>query len=189
MSSLHRRIASRLRFRDYLRRYRAGSRRDSDGPAEPAPAKHRSLARLYRELYRLLIGHRLTIALALAGALAGDALEVDSAGGDQGRDRLRRAGAAVARRRHGVESRFGPGITQGPPGGAGGPGPGRLGARQVLRAVEPLAGHAGDQASPGRGPAQGLRTRDAASACTGSTSSSRAGLRACCARMPAAWAS
>jgi ATP-binding cassette, subfamily B, bacterial len=36
--------------------------------SEQPAAKHRSLTRLYRELYRLLSGYRLTIALALAGA-------------------------------------------------------------------------------------------------------------------------
>src|SRR5262249_34703974 len=42
---------------------------DSSPTAEPAPTapKHRSLPRLYRELYRLLSGHRWTLALALAG--------------------------------------------------------------------------------------------------------------------------
>jgi len=35
--------------------------------AAPKPAKHRSLARLYRELYRLLKGHRLALALAFVG--------------------------------------------------------------------------------------------------------------------------
>ena len=32
-----------------------------------AAVKHRSLARLYRELYRMLAGHRMALALALAG--------------------------------------------------------------------------------------------------------------------------
>jgi ATP-binding cassette subfamily B protein/subfamily B ATP-binding cassette protein MsbA len=64
---LHRRIASRLRFRDYLFGYRSGSRRDRLARDEPVPTKHRSLARLYGELYRLLTGHRRTIALALFG--------------------------------------------------------------------------------------------------------------------------
>jgi ATP-binding cassette subfamily B protein/subfamily B ATP-binding cassette protein MsbA len=35
--------------------------------AEPAASKQRSLRRLYRELYRLLIGHRLELVLALMG--------------------------------------------------------------------------------------------------------------------------
>jgi len=47
--------------------YGAGSRRGPAAQAEPAPVKHRSLTRLYGELYQLLIGHRLTIAVALLG--------------------------------------------------------------------------------------------------------------------------
>jgi ATP-binding cassette, subfamily B, bacterial len=61
----HRRIASRLRFREYLKRYRAGSKTERADQLAPTPPKHRSLARLYRALYTLLAGHRLTIALAL----------------------------------------------------------------------------------------------------------------------------
>jgi ATP-binding cassette subfamily B protein/subfamily B ATP-binding cassette protein MsbA len=64
---LHRRIASRLRFRDYVKKFPAGSSQESASRDEPIRAKHRSLARLYAELYRLLSGHRLTIALALLG--------------------------------------------------------------------------------------------------------------------------
>ena len=85
--SLHRRIGSRLRFSEYLRNYRerlkgknqdrgqgwplAGESanqppgRESDAPA--AAGKHRSLPVLYRELYRVLKGHRRTIALARLG--------------------------------------------------------------------------------------------------------------------------
>jgi len=47
--------------------YRAGSRGEPAARDEPAPIKHRSLTRLYGELYRLLIGHRRTIVLALLG--------------------------------------------------------------------------------------------------------------------------
>ena len=47
---------------------------------------------------------------------------------------------------------------------AGGDRLGGLGAGQDPGALEPLAGHAGDQAGPGRGPPQGLRARDAAAA-------------------------
>jgi len=36
-------------------------------PPDQPPPRHRSLTRLYRELYRLLVGYRLTIALALLG--------------------------------------------------------------------------------------------------------------------------
>jgi ATP-binding cassette subfamily B protein/subfamily B ATP-binding cassette protein MsbA len=77
---LHRRIASRLRFEEYLRAFRAklaekrpgrgpaaeelaAERREDQGPA--VGAKHRSLPVLYRELYRVLKGHRRTIALSL----------------------------------------------------------------------------------------------------------------------------
>jgi len=67
LSSLHRRIASRLRFRDYLKQYRAGPKPGLLAPPDQPPPRHRSLTRLYRELYRLLVGYRLTIALALLG--------------------------------------------------------------------------------------------------------------------------
>jgi ATP-binding cassette, subfamily B, bacterial len=65
LSSLHRRIASRLRFRDYLKRYKAEPSKALGTQAEPQPIKHRSLSKLYHELYRLLVGHRGTIAVAL----------------------------------------------------------------------------------------------------------------------------
>ena len=67
MSSLHRRIASRLRFQDYIAAHRGGLQAASTVPSDRAPAKHRALPQLYRELYRLLIGYRLTILLALIG--------------------------------------------------------------------------------------------------------------------------
>ena len=67
MSSFHRRIASRLRFRDYLRRYRSASNGVTQAQTGPKAVKHRSLARLYRELYQILAGYRGTLALALAG--------------------------------------------------------------------------------------------------------------------------
>ncbi len=67
MSSFHRRIASRLRFRDYLRQYRSSSKGKPEPRAGLSAVKHRSLARLYRELYQILVGHRVTLALALAG--------------------------------------------------------------------------------------------------------------------------
>jgi ATP-binding cassette subfamily B protein/subfamily B ATP-binding cassette protein MsbA len=50
-----------------LKRYRFGPKPDLRAEPQPPAAKHRSLPRLYRELYRLLEGHRLTIALALLG--------------------------------------------------------------------------------------------------------------------------
>jgi ATP-binding cassette subfamily B protein/subfamily B ATP-binding cassette protein MsbA len=66
---LHRRIASRLRFRDYLRHFGSGSQAAVLARTEtPAPAtRHRSLPVLYRELYGLLAGHRLTLLFALFG--------------------------------------------------------------------------------------------------------------------------
>ncbi len=69
MPSIHRRIASRLRFRDYLKNFRSGLKTPiaARTDAEAAVPKHRSLSRLYRELYRLLTGHRLTLAMALLG--------------------------------------------------------------------------------------------------------------------------
>jgi len=67
LSSFHRRIASRFRFREYLSRYRAGSKGLTESPAGPKPAKHRSLARMYRELYRIMVGHRSALALAFIG--------------------------------------------------------------------------------------------------------------------------
>jgi ATP-binding cassette, subfamily B, bacterial len=67
LSSFHRRIASRFRFRDYLSRYRAGSKGLRESPIGPKPAKHRSLARMYRELYRILVGHRAALGLAFVG--------------------------------------------------------------------------------------------------------------------------
>ena len=76
MSSLHRRIGSRLRFRDYIDQHRTGSQPAATAPSEQPPAKHRSLTRLYRELYHLLIGYRLTIALALVGSSVGTLLKL-----------------------------------------------------------------------------------------------------------------
>jgi ATP-binding cassette, subfamily B, bacterial len=67
LSSLHRRIASRLRFREYLKRYRDGASQALGTQTEPQPIKHRSLSQLYRELYRVLAGHRGTILVALMG--------------------------------------------------------------------------------------------------------------------------
>jgi ATP-binding cassette subfamily B protein len=66
-SPLHRRISSRLRFREYLR---LGRRAVSRGPAvldERTTPKHRSLGQLYRELYLLLRAHRVKLAMALLG--------------------------------------------------------------------------------------------------------------------------
>jgi ATP-binding cassette subfamily B protein/subfamily B ATP-binding cassette protein MsbA len=66
---LHRRIASRLRFREYVEQFRAALRSGAASrPEQPAPAgRHRSLPRLYRELYGLLAGYRATLAVAIAG--------------------------------------------------------------------------------------------------------------------------
>jgi ATP-binding cassette subfamily B protein/subfamily B ATP-binding cassette protein MsbA len=65
---LHRRIASRLRFREYLERFRANV--ESGAAMRPEPAagagRHRSLPRLYRELIGLLAGYRAPLAAAIA---------------------------------------------------------------------------------------------------------------------------
>ena len=62
--SLRHRVSSRLRFEQYRR----GRRTDGDSRPAPgeAPARQRSLWRLYRELYAILEGHRGSIALAMA---------------------------------------------------------------------------------------------------------------------------
>src|SRR5262249_5540865 len=65
------------------------------------------------------------------GIDAGDAVEVDPAGGDQGRDRLRHAGAAVATGVCPVVPGADPRVAAGAPGGAGGGRVRRLGAGQV----------------------------------------------------------
>jgi ATP-binding cassette subfamily B protein len=67
LSTFQRRIASRFRFREYLSRYRATSTGLPEAQVGPRPIKHRSLARLYRELYKILVGHRLALALAFVG--------------------------------------------------------------------------------------------------------------------------
>jgi ATP-binding cassette subfamily B protein len=76
LSSFHRRIASRLRFLDYLRRYRSTSKGLPESQSGPKPVMHRSLGRLYRELYRLLAGHRMALAYALAGLLIATAMKL-----------------------------------------------------------------------------------------------------------------
>ena len=76
MPSFHRRIASRLRFRDYQRQYRSSSKGQPDARSGLSAVKHRSLARLYRELYRILVGHRVTLALALAGLSIATAMKL-----------------------------------------------------------------------------------------------------------------
>jgi ATP-binding cassette subfamily B protein/subfamily B ATP-binding cassette protein MsbA len=66
---LHRRIASRLRFREYLERFRANLASGASARPEPTAAsgRHRSLPRLYRELYGFLAGYRVALAAAVAG--------------------------------------------------------------------------------------------------------------------------
>ncbi len=59
--SLHQRLASRLRFAQYVKDRRARLSKSS----EPAPSQHRSLRRLYQELYRTLEGGRATLVAAL----------------------------------------------------------------------------------------------------------------------------
>jgi ATP-binding cassette, subfamily B, bacterial len=78
LPSIHRRIASRLRFHTYVKNFRTGSKTAVIARPEPeaAPLKHRSLGQLYRELYRLLIGHRRTLALALLGLSLGTLLKL-----------------------------------------------------------------------------------------------------------------
>jgi ATP-binding cassette subfamily B protein len=68
LATQHRRIASRLRFQQYLTRVRAGLASDSAGASDAPAVKHRPLRELYTELYRLLAGFRLTLLVALAGA-------------------------------------------------------------------------------------------------------------------------
>jgi ATP-binding cassette, subfamily B, bacterial len=76
LPSFHRRIASRLRFRNYLRQYRSSSKGQPEARSGLSAVNHRSLARLYRELYRLLAGYRLTLALALAGLSIATAMKL-----------------------------------------------------------------------------------------------------------------
>jgi ATP-binding cassette, subfamily B, bacterial len=68
LPSLHRRIASRLRFREYLQRFRSDLKSGvAVRPEQTIPAgRNRSLPRLYRELYGLLAGYRATLGVALA---------------------------------------------------------------------------------------------------------------------------
>ncbi len=68
MPSLHRRIASRLRFREYLRRFHGNLKSGTAArPEQAGPAgRHRSLPTLYRELYGLLVGYRGALAVAIA---------------------------------------------------------------------------------------------------------------------------
>lgn len=62
--SLNQRLASRLRFARFRAEWReARQSRAAAGPA--AGPSHRSLVRLYRELFGILAGHRLTVAAAL----------------------------------------------------------------------------------------------------------------------------
>lgn len=64
MASISKRIGSRPRFIAYLKAFRARLKVPESTTGDK-PAKHRSLSRLYRELYGLLRGHRATIATAL----------------------------------------------------------------------------------------------------------------------------
>ena len=100
LSSFHRRIASRLRFREYLSRYRAGSKGQPEAQAGPK-AGQASLAGAAVPRALPAPGRPSRDARAGArGAVAGDALEADPAGRDQGRDRLRHAGPAAAGAAH-----------------------------------------------------------------------------------------
>ena len=112
LSSFHRRIASRFRFREYLSRYRATSKGLPEAQVGPRPVKHRSLARFYRELVQDPRGPSIGARAGVRGAIAGDDLETDTASRHQGDDRLRRDGPAGAPSRHVLASLRGPGIAQ-----------------------------------------------------------------------------
>jgi ATP-binding cassette, subfamily B, bacterial len=68
LASLHRRIASKLRFLDYLKSFRSGSKAGPPTEVDGTRPKQRSLLRLYRELNHVLAGYRLTIVAALGAA-------------------------------------------------------------------------------------------------------------------------
>ena len=68
-----------------------------------AAGKHRSLPVLYRELYRVLKGHRRDDRAGTLGPVAGDAAEACSSRVHEGRDRLRSAGTAAAPGHSGME--------------------------------------------------------------------------------------
>jgi ATP-binding cassette subfamily B protein/subfamily B ATP-binding cassette protein MsbA len=81
--AFHRRIGSRLRYQEYLHAYRekirglsAGRAPETQQDGRAAGGKHRSLPVLYRELYRVLKGHRKTIAVALLGLSAATLLKL-----------------------------------------------------------------------------------------------------------------
>ena len=66
--SLNHRTSSRLRFAEFRREWRASRGKTDPGRDKPGGSaeRHRSLGRLYVELYRALAGHRLAIASGLA---------------------------------------------------------------------------------------------------------------------------
>ncbi len=66
MSSIHPRISSKTRFATY-RRTRPKSGEDPAGKPNGPKTRTRSLGTLYSELYKLLAGQRLSVAIALAG--------------------------------------------------------------------------------------------------------------------------
>ena len=188
MSSLHRRIASRLRFRDYIAQHRDRSQAGLDHTVRSAAPKHRSLTRLYRELYRLLIGYRLTIALALVGASMATLLKlIPPAATKAVIDYVILAHPLPA----GVVAWSPVSLPDSPKA--------RLVAlvawSWLSRCWASFSGYRAAGTPQGR--PKEFRSRSAArfmntrcdSPCTGSTSSSRAELQACCARMPAAWES
>jgi ATP-binding cassette subfamily B protein/subfamily B ATP-binding cassette protein MsbA len=68
LPSPNRRIASRLRFREYLDRYRSGKGKDASRQTVAGAGRHRPLPVLYRELYWLIAGYRNTLLWAIAGS-------------------------------------------------------------------------------------------------------------------------
>ena len=182
--SLRHRISSRLRFEQYRSGRRAGG--DSTPPPGEAPVRQRSLWRLYRELYAILEGHRGSIALALATLSVATLLRlVPPAATKLVIDYvlLRRPLPEAVTRRLPIPDdpearlccwwrRCWPSRRSGWSSGSGAAG-GRRGRPSGCRS--PSAGGSSSTRS-------GCR-------CTASTSSSRAGRRACSARTPAASAS
>ncbi len=157
----------------------AGARRKAAASSSARPARSRAVP----DPGRTSRGDR-----AGAGDPVGrHACEAPAARRDQAGDRLRAARPAVAAGNPWLDT--GPARPEGAAGAAGRRSPGRLAAWDGGRALEPLAGHADDQAGAGRrAPARSTST-PCGCRCTGSTSSSRAGRRACSARTPAASAS
>jgi len=71
-----RRISSRLRFGRHLDEQRANPDPKVDSKGRPVEGVHRTLPRLYRELYRILQGHRTSIVLSLLALSLGTLLKL-----------------------------------------------------------------------------------------------------------------